>query len=156
MPIADRLRPTPFIAGLAGGSTTILVGVWLITAPFAVGYQPDGADWVDATIIGVATGTAVILLGLLTLLVVGGALRAELRRRGLSPSTRTEPIDSDADADGEEDQPPPMQAGDLDTVLASLAAALLQDVRDGHHEQTRDNEPPSQATTFPTARHQTM
>jgi len=151
MPIPDRLRPTPFIAGLAGASTVILVGVWLIIAPFAVGYQPDGADWADTTIIGVATGTAVILLGLLTLLVVGGALRAELRRRGLAPSARTEPTDGDAAVAGDDDQQPPIHAGDLDTVLASLAAALLQDVRDGHHDPNPDRTPPSTAATFPTA-----
>jgi hypothetical protein len=155
MTIPDRLRPTPFIAGLAGGATTILVGVWLITAPFAVGYQPDGADWADATIIGVATGIAVIFLGLLTLLVVGGALRAELQRRGLSPSNRTESIDSDTDAEGDHRRSS-KPADDLDTVLASLAAALLEDVRDGHHDPARASEPPPGSTTFPTARHQAM
>ena len=151
MSIPDRLHPVPFIAGLAGASTVILVGVWLVVAPFAVGYQPDGADWVDATIIGVATGAAVILFGLLALLVVGSALDGEVRRRGLAPNVRTEPIDGDVDVDGEDDRQLPIEAGDLDTVLASLAAALLEDVRDGHHGPDPDSTSPSQAATFPTA-----
>lgn len=150
MPTPDRLRPTPFIAGLAGATSVILIGIWLMAAPFAVGYQPDGADWVDATIIGVATGAGVILLGLVTLLIVAGALRAEVRRRGLAPNVQPAPTDSDADVDGEDDQQPPIHAGDLDTVLASLAAALLEDVRDGHHDPSPSTRP-SPAVTFPTA-----
>src|SRR5690606_23469073 len=59
----DRLRPAPYLAGLAGAAAVALTGVWLVVAPFAVGYQPDGADWVDATIIGVATGAGLIVLG---------------------------------------------------------------------------------------------
>lgn len=151
MPIADRLRPTPFIAGLAGATSVILIGIWLIAAPFAVGYQPDGADWVDATIIGVATGAGVILLGLVILLVVAGALRAEVRRRGLVPNVQPDSTDSDPEADGDDDQQPPIQAGDLDTILATLAAALLEDVRDGHQDREPDSAHPHQAAIFPTA-----
>jgi hypothetical protein len=147
MPTADRLRPTPFIAGLAGAVAVMFVGVWLLIAPFAVGYQPDGADWVDGTIVGVATGAAVLLLGLLTLVVVAGALRAEVRRRGLAPTVRSSPTDGDAGVDGDDDQQLPIQAGDLETVLASLAAALLEDVRDGHHDPTPDGIRPSRAAT---------
>jgi len=150
MPTADRLRPTPFIAGLAGATSVILIGIWLIVAPFAVGYQPDGADWVDATIIGIATGAGVILLGLVTLIVVAGALRAEVRRRGLAPSAQPAPTDGDAEADSDDEQHA-AQPGDLDTVLATLAAALLSDVRDGHQDPEPDSALPHQAATFPTA-----
>jgi len=160
MPTSDRLRPTPFIAGLAGATTIILIGIWLATAPFAVGYQPDGADWVDATIIGVATGAGVTLLGLATLIVVAGALRAEVRRRGLAPNVQTDPTDTqtdaDTDVDVDEDRQHVAQPGDLDTVLATLAAALLEDVRDGHHDETPNGTPSSQATTFPPAQHRSI
>lgn len=153
MPTADRLRPTPFIAGLAGAIAVMLIGIWLFIAPFAVGYQPEGADWVDATIIGIATGAAVTLLGLLALSVVAGALRVEVRRQGLAPTVRSSPADGDAAVDGDDDQQPPIQAGDLDTVLASLAAALLEDVRDGHQAREPDTTRPHQTVTFPTAQH---
>jgi hypothetical protein len=149
---ADRLRPTPFIAGLAGATTVILIGIWLVAAPFAFGYQPDGAAWVDATIIGVATGSGVILLGLATLLVVAGALRAEVRRRGLAPSARTEPTDSDPELDVDGGKELAAQPNDLDTVVATLAAALLEDVRDGHQDREPDSARPHRAATFPTTR----
>lgn len=131
MTTPDRLHPAPFVAGLAGAITVTLVGVWLVVAPFAVGYQPEGADWVDATIIGVATGAGVIVLGLLALLVVAGALRAEIRRRGLAPTGRPRSEDDGqaVDADVDDDPVPAAAAGDLDTILASLATALLEDVR---------------------------
>jgi hypothetical protein len=154
MPTPDRLRPTPFIAGLAGATSVILIGIWLATAPFAVGYQPDGADWVDATIIGVATGAGVILFGLVTLIVVGAALRAEVRRRGLAPNTRADPTDTQTAVDTD-DEERAAQANDLDTVLATLAAALLEDVRDGRHDETPSGTPSSQTATFPTARRRT-
>lgn len=153
MPTADRLRPTPFVAGLAGATTIILIGIWLAAAPFAVGYQPDGADWVDATIIGVATGAGVTLLGLATLIVVAGALRAEVRRRGLAPNVQPEPTDSDAEV---VDAQHTTQPNDLDTVLATLAAALLEDVRGGHHEETPNGIPSFQAATFPPAQHRSI
>lgn len=132
MPTSDRLRPAPFIAGLAGGITVTLTGIWLAVAPFAVGYQPDGADWVDATIVGVATGAGLVLVGLVTLVVVARALGAEVRRRGLAPTHRSEP-DDHAEPDPVDDEQPPASPDDLETILASLATALLADVRDGHH-----------------------
>lgn len=153
MPTPDRLRPTPFVAGLAGATSVILIGIWLIAAPFAVGYQPDGADWVDATIVGVATGAGVILLGLATLLVVAGALRAEVRRRGLAPTNQPAPTDSDAEADTDDDTQHTAQPADLDTVLATLATALLEDVRDARHDETPSGTPSFQAATFPKAHH---
>jgi hypothetical protein len=152
MPTPDRLRPTPFIAGFAGATCVILIGIWLVAAPFAVGYQPDGAEWVDATIIGVATGAGVILFGLATLLVVARALRAEVRRRGLAPGAQPAPTDGDAGADADDEQHV-AQPADLDTVLATLAAALLEDVRSGHHDETPSGTPSFQAATFPTAQH---
>ncbi len=95
MPTPDRLHPAPFIAG---ATTVTLIGVWLVVAPFAVGYQPEGAEWADATIIGVVSGGAVTLLGLLALLVAFGALRGEVRRRGLAPSIRPEPAQRDRES----------------------------------------------------------
>lgn len=153
MPTADRFRPAPFIAGLAGAITVMLIGIWLIIAPFAVAYQPDGADWVDATIVGVATGAGVTLIGLLTLLVVAGALRAEVRRRGLAPNSLPAPTDSDADGSVDDDEQRAAEPNDLDTVLATLAAALLEDVRNGHQDRGPDTVHPHQAATFPTAQH---
>jgi hypothetical protein len=132
VPTPDRLRPAPYIAGLAGTSSVTLIGVWLIIAPFAVGYQPDGADWVAATFIGVATGAVLIVLGLAPMIVLAATLRDEARRRGIIPRavdevTANDEVQDDLAADESTDEP-----ADLQAVLAPLAAALLEDLRDGH------------------------
>ena len=46
--------------GVAGVVAVLSAGVWLVAAPFALGYQPAGAGWTGAT------KTDVILGGLLT------------------------------------------------------------------------------------------
>jgi hypothetical protein len=145
VPTPDRLRPAPFIAGFAGGAIVTLIGIWLAVAPFAVGYQPDGADWVDATIIGVATGVALIVLGLVTIVVLAVGLRDEARRRGLAPTTSAaagelepEPVDP---GDHDPSEPADLETVDLETVLAPLAAALLEDLRNGHVDHTGPTHP---------------
>lgn len=150
MPTPDRLHPAPFIAG---ATTVTLIGVWLVVAPFAVGYQPEGAEWADATIIGVVSGGAVTLLGLLALLVAFGALRGEVRRRGLAPSIRPEPAqrDREVEADTADEQPHTVHTGDLDTILSSLAAALLDDVRNGQADPDPRATPAAHTTTTPAA-----
>ena len=45
--------------GLAGVVAVFAAGIWLVAAPFALGYQPTGAGWTGAT------KTDVILGGLL-------------------------------------------------------------------------------------------
>ena len=45
--------------GLAGVIAVFAAGIWLVAAPFALGYQPAGAGWTGAT------KTDVILGGLL-------------------------------------------------------------------------------------------
>lgn len=141
MKTPDRLRPAPYLAGLAGAAAVALTGVWLVVAPFAVGYQPDGADWVDATIIGVATGAGLIVLGLVTGIVLATALRAEARRHGLLPASDLEAAPTDPLVDGSGDQDtddPAAGPADLESVLAPLAAALLEDLRNGHDERELD------------------
>jgi hypothetical protein len=155
VPTPDPLRPAPYIAGLAGAAVVALTGVWLVIAPFAVGYQPDGADWVDATVIGVVTGAALIVLGLVTLVVLATAIRAEAHRRGLLPT-----LDGEAGPNGRADDAPsdhddelaPSPA-DLESVLAPLAAALLEDLRNGHETRELDRlgEHPARTPDHPSA-----
>lgn len=62
------------LVAIAGG------GIWLIVAPYVVGYQPDphGADWTLATRDDLVAGAVVLGVSLLTL---GGYLAASLRAR---------------------------------------------------------------------------
>ena len=46
------------------------VGIWLFLAPFIVGYQKVGQDWIDATKNDMWTGGALIAISALTLLLV--------------------------------------------------------------------------------------
>lgn len=137
MPRPDRLRPAPFITGLAGGLTVALVGTWLAVAPFATGYQPDGADWVDATVVGVATGGLLIVVGLATAAVIGVALRDEMRDRGLAPEPSRPAEWEDPDEPDDATRP---DATELETVLAPLATALLEDLRNGHEPDASDGD----------------
>src|SRR5262249_38596320 len=78
--------PTPqptvgkYLVGMVASLLIALAGGWLILAPFALGYQPYGADWVSQTINNVATGipvavVAVVAFGFFFVSLLG-ALRA--------------------------------------------------------------------------------
>ena len=54
--------------GLAGVVAVFAAGIWLVAAPFALGYQPAGAGWTGAT------KTDVILGGLLAAAGFAGLL----------------------------------------------------------------------------------
>lgn len=58
------------LVAVAGG------GIWLIVAPYVVGYQPNGGDWTLATRADLVAGAVVLGVSLLTL---GGYLAASLR-----------------------------------------------------------------------------
>lgn len=60
------------LVAIAGG------GIWLIVAPYVVGYQPNGRDWTLATQADLVAGAIVLGVSLLTL---GGYLAASLRAR---------------------------------------------------------------------------
>ena len=140
MPNPDRIPRAPFITGLAGGAIVALLGIWLAAAPFTAGYQPDGAEWAGPTIVGVATGGFMAALGLSTLAVVAAALRDEVRRRGLAPERHAETAEQDRDPTDPADDDIADPA-ELETILAPLAAALLEDLRNGHPGTPTDTGP---------------
>ena len=142
MPTGDRPRPAPFITGLAGGVIVALIGVWLAVAPFASGYQPDGADWVDPTAVGVATGVVLVGLGIATAAVIGLALRDELRHRGLAP----QPSAAAGRDAHESDDVAREDVTELEAVLAPLATALLNDLRNGDSDRHPDPQAPDPGT----------
>jgi hypothetical protein len=124
-PGPHRLTPGAHLAGIAGGAVVALTGVWLLTAPFAFGYQPDGADWVEATSVGVVTGLGLLAAGLAVVGLLAAALRDDLAAHGLAKTkpagrhTAPEPAAGD----------PASATTDLEHVLVPLAAALLEDLR---------------------------
>jgi hypothetical protein len=64
--------------GTAGVAVVFAAGAWLITAPFALGYQHAGTGWTGATRTDVVTGGALALAGFAGLFAVVAGRVGEL------------------------------------------------------------------------------
>jgi len=118
-----------------------LAGGWLILASFALGYQPDGADWVSQTIHDFAIGISVAVVALLAFALFFISLLGSLRAAGvLAARTRPEAV-----VVSQPQATVPLASAsnqsDLDKTLATLAAALAADLsarRQGGSDQAND------------------
>ena len=63
---------------LAGVVTVFAAGIWLVAAPFALGYQPAGAGWTGATKTDVIAGGLLAVAGFAGLFGVTAGRIAEL------------------------------------------------------------------------------
>ncbi|AQZ67611.1 unnamed protein product [[Actinomadura] parvosata subsp. kistnae] len=59
-----------------------LAGLWLVAAPFAVGYQPRGASYVDATVNDLWLGGGIAALSFVALVIYAADALRDLARRG--------------------------------------------------------------------------
>lgn len=124
---------TKYIAGLGSGVLCALAAGWLILAPFALGYQPAGQAWSDATGTELWTGIGLLVLALAAAVLYARGLVGELRLRGLlapRPSGRVRPAASraagvEAGAPSQADQTQPQ----MDEVLLPLVTAVLADLQ---------------------------
>lgn len=132
-----------YLVGMVASLLIALAGGRLILAPFALGYQPYGADWVSQTINNVVTGIPVVVVALVAFafffVSLLGALRAasvivarprpEVQSQAaLQPQTPTSLVPAPANSD-------------LDRTLSTLAAALAADLnarREAHSDQAGD------------------
>jgi hypothetical protein len=64
--------------GLGGVLAVFAAGVWLVAAPFALGYQPAGAGWTGATKSDVITGGLLAVAGFAGLFGLAAGRVAEL------------------------------------------------------------------------------
>ena len=126
---------TKHLFGITVAFLTLLAGIWLVVAPFALAYQPAGADWADPTYVDVWTGVVLAVVSLAGGAAHTGNLIGELRRRGVVAPKRT--------AWQAQPAPQPSQAS-LERMLAPLAAAMLKDLQKG--EDTQQLQPPSPDT----------
>ena len=124
----QKTRPSlsKYICGMAASLIIFLAGGWLILAPFALGYQPYGADWVSQTtnsfILGICIAVVALVAFVLFFMSLIGSLRATgvLTARPQAPA----PVAYQAPASQATVQP----QSDLDKTLATLAAALAADL----------------------------
>jgi hypothetical protein len=103
-------------------------------APFALGTQPENADWTDPTVTDFYTGLGIALVALCGLVAFAAAIREDLVARGLvtvrermRPEPEPEPVAA-----------PQASSSELAALLAPLVEALREDLKttDRPGEQT--------------------
>ena len=75
------MRPLPLRVYAVLAVVFTAIGIWIIIAPTAVGFQPEGARWSEPTINDVIVGGLLVLTSLALLLAqITATIR--VRRRG--------------------------------------------------------------------------
>ena len=126
-------RPSPgkYICGMVASLAIFLAGGWLILAPFALGYQPYGADWVSQTTNDFVVGICVAVVALISFALFLIALLGSLRAAGvIAARPRSQAAVAVAET-APHAGPAPAAAStqsDLDRTLATLAQALAADL----------------------------
>lgn len=135
----------PFI-GLVGAVLCSLAGALLLLAPFAFDYRQGARSMPRSSVLDLATGGGVLLIGLLTLALFGGSLRKRLRATLPAPAVAQEPVPESVSESApvpeqsqpHEPEPQPVAAaavssvdpgGALRDLLTPLVAALAADLR---------------------------
>jgi hypothetical protein len=142
VPAAEAAPPAPSITapalGLVGAVGALLAGGWLMFAPWALGYTPDGADWTDATLADFWTGFGLAVIALVAAAVLAAGLVGALRAHGVLAARRTpEPVEAPVG-------PPAPAAGndELTALLRPLVEALGRDSA----PSTNGTTPPARVT----------
>jgi hypothetical protein len=119
-----------YICGMAASLIIFLAGGWLILAPFALGYQPYGADWVSQTTNDFATGIPVAVVALASFVLFFYSLLGSLRAAGVLTARmrRVAQVTAPYQAQASAPQALVPYQTDLDKTLATLAAALAADL----------------------------
>ena len=125
-----------YLIGMVGALAGMLVGGWLMLAPFALAYQPSGAGWADPTYTDFWSGVAILVVSLVGLIVYAVGLVGELRSRGIIEERREEPEAQQVQAAG---MPAVGGAqsgsGDIEQILLPLVTAMLKDMQDQRHRE---------------------
>lgn len=103
-----------------------LAGLWLMIAPFALGTQPESADWSNPTITEFSTGLGVAVIGLAGAAAFAAAIYENLVTRGLVTVRRRAPEPEPAPAPAP--APTGASSAELATMLAPLVEALREDL----------------------------
>ena len=133
-----------YLIGLVGALGGMFAGAWLILAPFALAYQPSGAEWAAPTYVDFWTGLALLVISLFGLVMYIVGLTGELRRRGIIEA-REAPEAQQVQAAGM----PVTQAGgvdqvgskDIEQILLPLVTAMLKDMQDQRQREENGDAP---------------
>ncbi|HEX8959712.1 MAG TPA: hypothetical protein VF770_07810 [Solirubrobacterales bacterium] len=119
--------------GLGASLVTLLVGASLIVAPFALGYQPYGADWVSQTSNDFWVGLAVVVVSLAGLGLFVGSLLGDLRAAGvIKPEPEPTPAGARSPSLAPSDDDPERA---ITALAAALAASLAERRQNDHHDE---------------------
>lgn len=124
-----------YFIGMAGALGGMLVGAWLMLAPFALAYQPSGVDWAAPTYTDFWSGLPVLVVSLIGLIMYALGLVAELRRRGIIERKETSQAQRAQVAGIPAGGEVPTNAGDIEQILLPLVAAMLKDMQDRRQEE---------------------
>jgi hypothetical protein len=114
---------TRYLVGLMTATAALVAAVWLMVAPVAIGHQHGRHGWREATKVDVATGAAIALVAVVTMIAWAVAWRRRLRADGVLPERIV--IEPDRPA-----EPEPPATSSLEDLLGPLVAALTADQRD--------------------------
>src|SRR5713101_1379131 len=128
----QKTRPSlgKYICGMAASLIIFLAGGWLILAPFALGYQHYGADWVSQTTNSFVFGICIAVVALVAFVLFFMSLIGSLRAMGVITATTKEVAQAGAPYQVQATIPQAsvQPQSDLDKTLATLAAALAADL----------------------------
>jgi hypothetical protein len=136
-----RITIGKYIWGMVASLIILLAGGWLILAPFALGYQAYGADWVSQTTNDFWVGIPVAVVALVSFALFFAALVAALRTSGVllaqpRPQQFVAPVSSPMQTPAALVPAANTGQSDLDRTLATLAAALAADLNNRRQAQT--------------------
>src|SRR5947209_10905581 len=124
-------RPSPgkYVCGMVASLAIFLAGGWLILAPFALGYQPYGADWVSQTTNDFVVGICVAVVALVAFVLFFFSLLGSLRASGvIAAPQRSQAVAAVAETAPHAGPAVASTQSDLDRTLATLAQALAADL----------------------------
>jgi heme exporter protein D len=110
--------------------------VWLLVAPSALAYQPEGADWADPTFVDFWTGLPLTVVSIVGLILHSLGLAKELRNRGILRRRTYE--DAPARDMGARTVASQRQS-DVEQSLVPLMAAMLQDMQEQRQRREAPN-----------------
>ncbi len=118
-----------YLVGMVASLLIFLAGGWLMLAPFALGYQPYGADWVSQTTNDFATGIPVAVVALIAFALFFASLLGALRAAGVLVARPRPKAAAVYQAQATMPLSGAPSQSDLDSTLATLAAALAADLK---------------------------